>query len=77
MLHGFDDRSADCSFHEVAAIEPDCAMAYWGMAMANYGNAKRGKGFAEEAKKRRDKAGEREQMWIDGLVAYFDESKGD
>jgi len=77
QLHGFWDFEAERSFRQAAALDPDCAMAYWGMAMANYGNAKRGKGFAEEAKKRRDKVGEKEKMWIDGLVAYFDESKGD
>ena len=52
-------------------------MAYWGMAMANFSNATRGKGFAAEATKRREKASEREQLWIDGLAAYFDEKKGD
>ena len=34
-------------------LDPDFAMAYWGMAMANRDNEKRGKGFIEEAVKRK------------------------
>ena len=41
------------------------------MAMANQGNDKRGKGFAEEAAKRKDKASERERMYIDAMDAWF------
>ena len=37
-------------------IDPDCAMAYWGMAMANVNNAKRARGFLKEARKRRPRA---------------------
>ena len=77
QLHGFWDFEAERSFRQAAAIDPGCAMAYWGMTMANFKNAKRAKGFIEEAVKRRDSAGEREKMWIDGVSACFDESKGD
>lgn len=71
QLHGFWYYEAERSFRQAAALDPDLAMAYWGMAMANQGNDKRGKGFAEEAAKRKDKAGERERMYIDAIDAWF------
>ncbi|MBM4002977.1 MAG: redoxin domain-containing protein [Planctomycetes bacterium] len=72
QLHGFWNFESERSFRQVAAIDPDCAMAYWGMAMANFDNENRGKGFIAEAHKRREKADEREKMYIDGLHAYFE-----
>ena len=77
QLHGFWDFEAERSFRQVAAIDAGCAMAYWGMAMANFKNDKRGKGFIDKAVERRDGASEREQMWIDGLAAYFKDPKVD
>ncbi|MEM7013219.1 MAG: hypothetical protein AAF585_17240 [Verrucomicrobiota bacterium] len=71
QLHGFWTLEAERSFRQVAAIDPECAMAYWGMGMANLGNKKRGKGFAEKAVERKDQASEREQKWIDALSKYF------
>src|SRR5687768_3378199 len=65
QLHGFWYYEAERSFRQAAALDPDLAMAYWGLAMANMGNDKRGKAFAEQAVKRKDKAGERERMYID------------
>ncbi len=35
QLHGFWYFEAERSFRQVAAVDPDCAMAYWGMARAN------------------------------------------
>ena len=43
QLHGFWYFEAERSFRQVAALDPDCAMAYWGMAMANTNNDKRAK----------------------------------
>ncbi len=75
QLHGFWDFEAERSFRQAAALDPDCAMAYWGMAQANLNNAKRGKGFIEEAVKRRDKVTDRERLYIDGLAKYLTDSK--
>lgn len=75
QLHGFWYFEAERSFRQAAAIDADCAMAYWGMAMANRENAKRGKGFIEEAIKRKASASPREQAWIDALAGYFDNDK--
>lgn len=77
QLHGFWDFEAERSFRQAAAIDPDCAMAYWGMAMANFKNDKRGKEFIAEATTRKDKATAAEKMWIDGLAAYFKDTKLD
>lgn len=35
QLHGFLNFESERSFRQAAYIEPSCAMAYWGMAMAN------------------------------------------
>lgn len=75
QLHGFWYFEAERSFRQAAAIDADCAMAYWGMAMANRENANRGKAFIEEAVKRKASASPREQAWIDALAAFFDDQK--
>jgi len=75
QLHGFWYFEAERSFRQAAMLDPDCAMAYWGMTVANRGNAERAKGFIAEAKKRRAKAGKREQLWIDSEVNYWADTK--
>ena len=35
-LHSFEYEEADKAFTEVAATDPRCGMAYWGVAMSNY-----------------------------------------
>ena len=52
QLHSFYYFEAERSFRQAAKIDPDCAMAYWGMAMSNVNNAKRAQGFLKEARKR-------------------------
>ena len=74
QLHGYWDFEAERSFRQAASIDPDCAMAYWGMAMANYKNNKRGKGFIEEAMARLEGTTEKEKLWTTGLAPYFDTS---
>lgn len=34
LLYGFNHREAERSFKEAARLDPECAMAYWGMALA-------------------------------------------
>ena len=36
LLHSFQYEQADHAFTEVASKDPGCAMAQWGVAMANY-----------------------------------------
>ena len=68
QLHGFWYFEAERSFRQVAAIDPDCAIAYWGMAMANIDNEKRARGFLAEAIKRQESATERERMYISSFA---------
>lgn len=78
QLHGFWYYEAERSFRQAAMLDPDCALAYWGMAMANVNNATRAKGFIAEAVERKGKASRREQMFIDALNAFHTaDTKGD
>jgi len=71
QLHGFWYWEAERSFRQAALLDPNCAMAYWGMAMANTNNEKRAKGFLAEAVKRKDQASERERLYIEALDAFY------
>src|SRR5487761_653174 len=71
QLHGFWYFEAERSFRQAAALDADCAMAYWGMALANRENEKRGKGFCDEAVKRKAQASPREAAWIQALTDFF------
>jgi len=75
QLHGFWYLEAERSFRHAAMLDPDCAIAYWGMAMANTENTKRARGFIAEGVKRRDKASRREQIYLDGLAAFLKENE--
>ena len=77
QLHGFWYLEAERSFRQVAAIDPDCAMAYWGMAMANINNPKRAGEFIKMAAARQEKVSAREKLWISSLATYYGESKKD
>jgi peroxiredoxin len=57
-------------------LDPDCATAYWGMAMANWENQARARAFIAKAVERKAKVSRREQMWIDGYAEYL-QSKSD
>ncbi len=72
QLHGFWFFEAERSFRQAAMIDPECAIAYWGMAMANQVNEDRAKGFISEAVKRIDQASDRETQYIHALNAYLE-----
>lgn len=69
--HGFWYFEAERSFRQVAKLQPECAMAYWGMAMANIENWKRGAGFAAQAVQRAANLPEYEKLWVDSQAAYY------
>ncbi len=71
QLHGFWYFEAERSFRQVAALDADCAMAYWGMAMANINNPKRAAEFAKRAVEKKGKASRREQLWISSFADYY------
>jgi len=71
QLHGFWYFEAERSFRQVAALDPDCAMAYWGMAMANFDNEERAPGFSREAYLRRENVSARETLYVEAIARYF------
>jgi peroxiredoxin len=71
QLHGFWYFEAERSFRQVASLDPECAMAYWGMAMANDNNETRAKTFIEKAVAKKAAASPREIAWIDALAANY------
>lgn len=77
QLHGFWYLEAERSFRQAAALDPNCAIAYWGMAMANTNNAGRAKVFIAEADKRKEQASPREKLYIAALHTYLHAEDGD
>ena len=75
-LHGFWYLEAERAFRQVNKLDPDCAMAYWGMAMANFNNSKRSKVFMEEAQKRKEGVTDVELRFIEALTAYQNADPG-
>lgn len=70
QLHGFWYYEAERSFRQAAALDKECGIAYWGMAMANIDNQDRAKKFMAECVKHKAGLSEREIMYIDALDAY-------
>lgn len=77
QLHGFWYYEAERSFRQVAAHDPECAMSYWGMAMANWENPERAKGFIEKAKALAGNADAHAQAYISAQANYLDGNPAD
>jgi peroxiredoxin len=77
QLHSFYDFEAERSFRQAATIDPDCAMAYWGMAMANVNNGRRARGFLKEALRRDANLTPREKLYLDALEALHKDGVDD
>ena len=75
QLHGFWYFEAERSFRQAAALDAECALAYWGMAMANVNNQKRAADFMKVAAAKKGSASRREQVWIDAWGTYFSDAK--
>lgn len=73
QLHGFWFFESERSFRQAAKLDPDCATAYLGMALSNFENQKRARGFIAEAVKRKDKVSAHERMYIDAFDAFLKE----
>lgn len=76
QLHGFWYFEAERSFRQVAILDSDCAMAYWGLAMANVNNEDRAKKFLADAKEKAEneklKITDKEKLFIEALDAFYD-----
>jgi peroxiredoxin len=70
QLHGFWYFEAERSFRHVALLDPNCAMAYWGMAMANWESEKRAAGFIKKARDLIPNTTRREQLYIEAMADY-------
>jgi len=77
QLHTFYYFEAERSFRQAAFHDPKCAMAYWGMAMANVNNGGRAAKFIDKAKGVKDGATERERKYIDAVAARYAEGRKD
>ena len=75
QLHGFWYFEAERSFRQVAKLDPNCAMAYWGMAYANIENRGRAEKFIVKATEKKATATRREQLFIDAMADYLKEDK--
>lgn len=75
--HGFWYFEAERSHRQASALDPEAAMPFWGMALANVNNEKRAKGFLAKAVERKAKASAREQMWITSLENFYKDDKRD
>ena len=71
QLHGFWYFEAERSFRQVLALDRDCVMAYWGMAMANTNNDKRAKSLIAKAVEHKASVSAREAAWIEALFPRY------
>jgi tetratricopeptide (TPR) repeat protein len=82
MLHSFWYDEAERTFRDVAARDPQCGMAWWGVAMSNYHpiwaaptGAELANGREAAAKAREIGAKtDREKAYIAAINAYYDEA---
>lgn len=75
QLHGFWYFEAERSFRQVAVLDKQCAMAYWGLAMANVNNDKRAREFAKKAVALKGQADAREKLWITTVENFYKDDK--
>src|SRR4051794_40172043 len=82
LLHSFWYEEAEKAFTEAANVDPQCGMAWWGVAMSNYhpvwpspyspAELARGVAAAKKAKAAGAKT-PREQGYIDAIAAFYDD----
>jgi tetratricopeptide (TPR) repeat protein len=79
LMHSFEYELAETQFKDIAAQEPQCAMAYWGEALSLYhqlwsrptkADLKRGNDLLERAKAVKPKT-EREREYIGALAVFY------
>ena len=70
LLHHFWYYEAERAFRWCLKLEPENAMAYWGLARAAQ-DGERARKFLEEAIKRKGKVSERERLYIEAWQARY------
>ncbi|HEX7845251.1 MAG TPA: hypothetical protein VF476_05565 [Chitinophagaceae bacterium] len=82
LLHSFEYDEAEKMFAKVIDEAPDCAMAYWGVAMSNFhplwapplkDELQKGLEAIEIARKMKDKT-KRESDYIEALAAFYEQA---
>lgn len=71
QLHGFWYFEAERSFRQAQQLDTNCAMAYWGLAMANVQNEKRAKVFMEKGVKLTNGIPRRECLYMESLAKFY------
>lgn len=71
QLHGFWYFEAERSFREVLRRHPECAMAHWGIAVANMDEPARAAQWLANAVRCSGVVGRREQLYVDAWAAFF------
>src|SRR5688572_12098473 len=81
LLHSFEYDEAEKVFAKIIDTTPDCAMAYWGVAMSNFhplwapptpAELKKGSKAIEIARALRNKT-DRENAYLESIAAYFND----
>ena len=84
LVYGFNHAEATRSFREAARLDPDCAMAYWGMALVlgpniNMAMAPEAEPKAYELLQKaivlKNNASEKEQAYIEALAARYTDAE--
>ena len=70
QLHAYWYFEAERSFRQAAALDSNCAMAYWGMARANVNNRSRAKEFCRKAWGGREQVTPRERAYIEAWAIW-------
>ncbi|MGE0102026.1 MAG: tetratricopeptide repeat protein [Blastocatellales bacterium] len=70
LLHSFWFYEADKSFERAAQLDPECAMAQWGIAMASV-NDERRNGALKRAKELTAGVSEHERLYIEAVDARY------
>ena len=83
LLHSFEYDEAEKAFAKVIDADPECAMAYWGVAMCNFhalwrppteDDLKKGSMAIKIARSLEDKT-ERETEYIEAIALFYDDWK--
>ena len=82
LLHSFEYDEAEKMFSKIIDADPDCAMAYWGVAMCNFHplwfppsalELKKGSKAIEVAKSIKDKT-KRESEYIEAVSKFYEDT---
>jgi hypothetical protein len=75
QLHGFWYFEAERTFRRVHQLDTNCAMAFWGMAMANVRNENRARSFLTNAIALKSGVSPRERAYIESLDDFYREER--